>query len=353
MNQRSAASDAHLAACGERLAPCPFEAKLAEAWPPEAWQDVSVLLAVSGGADSMAMLHGMARLKAVGSGCLTAAHLHHGLRGQEADDDARLVEKTCQELAIPLETGHAEVAARADAEGDGLEAAARHARYEFLEATAERLGARYVVTAHTADDQAETILHRIVRGTGLAGLAGIPRARRLNQVTTLIRPLLGFRREEVVEYLASLGKPYCEDSSNHNTRLTRNHIRHELLPMLRANYNAKVTEALVRLGSLAAEAQRVIDSLVGELTERGIASGENESMVADCVALGGEPRYLVREVLKAVWRTRDWPQQAMGFAEWDEMAEMLLGDPKPAKRIFPGGVVADRQGERLVLTRGV
>jgi len=328
----------------------PLEIGLAEAWSPAAWQDVSVVLAVLGGADSMAMLRGMARLKTAGAGRLLVGHLHHGLRGQEADDDARLVEQTCRELGLPLEIGTADVAARAEVERDGIEAAARGARYDFLEATAERFGARYIAIAHTADDQAETILHRIVRGTGLAGLAGIPRCRRLSAATTVIRPLLAFRRAELVEYLASLGQPYREDASNDDLGMTRNRIRHELLPALRADYNSNVTEALVRLGRLAGEAQGIIDILADDLLDRGISLGRSGAVVADCAVLGDEPRYLVREVLKAVWQRNDWPQQAMGFAEWDDVAEMLLGDSVRAKRVFPGGVVAARQRDRLVLT---
>ena len=338
---------------GAKREPTPaLELRLAEAWPPAAWQDVTVLLAVSGGADSMAMLRGMARLKTAGAGGLLVAHLHHGLRGQEADRDAHLVERTCGALGLALEIGTADVSARADADGDGIESAARLSRYDFLETTADNLGARYVATAHTADDQAETILHRIVRGTGLAGLAGIPRCRRLSAATTVIRPMLDFRRTEVVEYLTSLAQPFREDATNEDVRMTRNRIRHELLPALRADYNANVTEALVRLGSLAAEAQDVVDKLVGELASRGVTSGADGAIVVDCAVLGGEPRYLVREALKAVWQRRDWPQQAMGFAEWDKLAEMLLGDPKSTKRAFPGDVIAVRQRDRLVLTRG-
>jgi tRNA(Ile)-lysidine synthase len=115
---------------------------------------------------------------------------------------------------------------------DGVEAAARAARYEFLQATAERLGARYVATAHTADDQAETVLHHIVRGTGLAGLAGMSRARSLGAAATLIRPLLSFRRRDVIEYLGALGQSYCEDTTNRDPAFTRSRIRHELLPLL-------------------------------------------------------------------------------------------------------------------------
>ena len=131
------------------------------------WDDVSLLLAVSGGADSVGLLRAMVELKGSGAGRIFVAHFNHALRGAESDADAAFVSELCQRLDLPCETGTADTAQLARDEGDGLEAAARGVRYAFLRATAERLGARYVVTAHTADDQAETILHRIVRGTGV------------------------------------------------------------------------------------------------------------------------------------------------------------------------------------------
>ena len=134
-----------------------------------------------------------------------------------------------------------------------------------MQSTAERLGARYVVTAHTADDQAETILHRILRGTGVAGLAGMRRARPLGPAATLIRPLLDVRRAEILAYLSELQQPFQDDASNSDLGFTRNRIRHELLPRLAADYNSDVVAALLRLGQTAHDAQQHIDAAVEEL----------------------------------------------------------------------------------------
>ena len=169
-----------------------FEAKLLVAWPSESWKDVTLLVAVSGGADSVALLRGLLRVQASGAGGITAAHLHHGLRGAEADADQQFVVDLCQRLGIACRVGSA-CGATLAAGRDGLEAAARQARYEFLRSAAEEAGTRYVVTAHTADDQAETILHRILRGTGVAGLEGIARTRSLGPAATVLRPLLEVR----------------------------------------------------------------------------------------------------------------------------------------------------------------
>ena len=122
-----------------------------------------------------------------------------------------------ERLGLACEIGEGRVAEAAALQGDGLEAAARAERLAFLQAAAERFGARYVVTAHTADDQAETVLHRILRGTGIAGLAGMRRARPLGPAVTLIRPLLAIRRAEIRDYLAELNQPFCEDVKQRGT----------------------------------------------------------------------------------------------------------------------------------------
>ena len=326
-----------------------FDAKMATSWPPEAWRDVTVLLAVSGGVDSVAMLRAMVALKSGGEGRLFAAHFNHHLRSEESDADEAFVLDLCRHHGIECEVGRARPGQLAADSTDGVEAAARTARYKFLRLEAARRGARYVVTAHTADDQVETILHRIVRGTGIAGLAGIARARPLGEAASLIRPLLAMRRAELIAYLDALGQPYREDSSNTDTRLTRNHIRHELLPLLAEKYNPGVVDAVLRLGSLAGEAHGVVKSIVDELAERCIRDSHSGGMRGDvridASALAGQPRYIIRELLIAAWRKQSWPMQAMGFRQWDQLAAMITAHgedscPAPPRQTFPGGVSA-------------
>ncbi len=326
----------------------PIEVSLAAAWPPHAWRDVTVLLAVSGGADSVALLRAMTTLRTDGEGRLVAAHLNHQLRGDQSAADETFVIELCRQLGTPCEVGHARVDRLAAGSGDGLEAAARKARYEFLQQTATRLGARYVVTAHTADDQAETILHRIIRGTGVGGLAGMDRVRPLGPVT-LIRPLLAVRRADLLAYLDELGQCYRSDSSNDNTRFTRNRIRHELLPYLARQFNAGVVDALLRLGTLASQVQTVVDSLVEDLAQRCVVLESPDTVQIDTTVLADEPCYIIRELLMAAWHKQSWPMQAMGFAQWDLLAEMITAEI-PRKQMFPGGVLAEVRDGRLRLT---
>ena len=173
----------------------PFETRLADSWPPENWKDLTVLVAVSGGGDSVGLLRGLAALKPPGEGRLIAAHVNHKLRGVDSDADQEFVRGLCRQLELACEVATATVDT-AGSRGQGIEATARRARYAALEEMAGRVGARFVVTAHTADDQAETILHRILRGTGLRGLSGMSRSRPLGPAT-LLRPLLGTGRAGV------------------------------------------------------------------------------------------------------------------------------------------------------------
>jgi tRNA(Ile)-lysidine synthase len=227
-------------------------------------------------------------------------------------------------------------------QGEGIEEAARRLRYDFLRSTAGRLGARYVVTAHTADDQAETILQRILRGTGLSGLSGIARTRTLGGAA-LIRPLLDFRRVEIERYLADLGQPYRQDASNFDRRFTRNRIRHELFPLLTREYNAQAVEAILRLGRLAGEVQTVVDGVVEELFERKVRVESRTAVRIELAGLETAASYLLRELLMLVWRRQEWPLQAMGFAEWSLLEKMLqrsfsLLSKNGEKQIFPGNI---------------
>lgn len=325
---------------------------LAAAWPPRQWADLTVLVAVSGGADSVAMLRALVAVKPAGDGRLVVGHLNHRLR-EDADADERFVAELSGRLGLECCSGRIEPASLTEA-GRGLEAAAREARYRFLRTTAERLGARYVACGHTADDQIETVLHRILRGTGIAGLAGMPAARRLSEAVTLVRPLLGARRSELLEYLDRIGQPYRQDRSNLDRRFTRNRLRHDLLPHLAEHYNPAVGDALLRLARLAGEIQEVAARRVGQLKPRAVVEGRGVILLRE--RLAGEPEYVVRELIKAVWRRQGWPQQAMGLGEWDLLVRMLFGreaitGERGEKRTLPGGVLAEVVEDGLKLER--
>src|SRR6185295_17768207 len=154
------------------------------------------------------------------------------------------------------------------------------------------------------------VLQRVVRGTGIAGLAGIPRARALGPAVTLIRPLLDVRRSEIALYLTSIGQPWREDASNAEMSFQRNRIRNELLPLLERDHNRAVVEALLRLAKLADDAQQVIDEQAALLLAAAVTSSGGDRVTIDCQKLASRPRHLVREMLLALWTEQAWPLQS-------------------------------------------
>ena len=310
------------------------------------------------------MLHAAVALKndTGGSGTLFVAHLNHALRGGEADADEVWLKALCRRWSLPLNVGKADVSEIAAQQGDGMEAAARTARYDFLLRTAERLGARFVATAHTSDDQVETVLHRIVRGTGLAGLAGISSTRPLSPSVALVRPLLDVRRRDVLDYLAAIGQDHRIDSSNADPRYTRNRLRHGLLPMLRTQYNADVDAALLRLATQARESQQLTADLADKLAQQCVAveyrarllpdqSQEASGVRIDCRPLLDQPDLLIREVCKFAWNEARWPQQAMGFDQWQQLAELARTDGDFPAINLPGNIRVRRDKHLLILDR--
>lgn len=211
----------------------------------------TLLVAVSGGPDSMVLLHLLAALAPSLRLRLRAAHLHHGLRGRDADRDLALVRSRCRLLGVPLDSSRLDVRALARRRGLSLEAAAREARYAFLSRCASRAGAEAVALGHTAGDQAETFLMRLLRGAGGRGLGGI-RPVRAEGALRVVRPILCLRRAEVLACAAARGVPHREDASNRDRAFTRNRVRHGLIPYLERNFNPGVREALLRTAEVLA-----------------------------------------------------------------------------------------------------
>jgi tRNA(Ile)-lysidine synthase len=205
-------------------------------------------IGVSGGADSVAMLRIFAELRTQLGIAALVLHFHHQLRGAEADEDERFVKALAEEFGLEFVSGRADVAGEARLHGWNVEDAARRLRYQFFSSVAESRGLNRVAVAHTANDQAETVLSHLVRGTGLTGLAGIYPSTGL-----IFRPLLDLGRDELRAFLSDLGQPWREDSSNQDTSRMRARIRHELVPLLLRDFDAAAVERLSRLAKHARE----------------------------------------------------------------------------------------------------
>ena len=281
----------------------------------------TVICAVSGGADSMALLWGMFLLKEKLGFRLEAAHFNHQLRGEESDSDAEFVRKFCDFHDIPLHLGSGNVVSGAK----GLEAAAREARYAFLRSLKGT-----IATAHTADDNAETVLLHLIRGSGLRGLGGItPKSDRL------IRPMLDVTRAEVEEFLKENYIRHMEDSSNGTDAYLRNRLRHHVMPLLRAENPSIATGLSAAAQRIRADAQ-LLDDLASELDS------------GDVAALRDAPGPLRRRALERLLRENGFPEPSASHLE---QAESVVFSANPSARVTLSGVTLRRSYGRLCVER--
>lgn len=238
-----------------------------------------VAVALSGGADSVVLFYLLNRFVSKEGGSLVAAHLNHGLRGEESDRDERFVKELAGEMNIPFVSKKIDLKKIASEESLNIQDAGRRERYGFFDSVMDRFGCNRVALGHTADDQAETVLMRLIRGTGIKGLGGIPPAR-----DNVIRPLIEISREEIEACAKEEGIVYVEDSSNRERKYLRNRVRQELLPLLK-EYNPGVCDELTHLSGIAREMEAYLDVEACRAFE-GIRLDEDEEGVA-CIDAAG------------------------------------------------------------------
>ena len=313
-----------------------------EIWPIERWLNAKILVAVSGGCDSVALLRLIVAIanhhKSDNSPPtnIVAAQFNHRTRS-DADRDSEFVQRLCQSLGIPCHLG---VADKVNFESG--EESLRHQRYDFLTQTANRIGARYLLVGHHADDQIETILFRMFRGTGIRGLRGMQNSRLLQPGLTLVRPLLNIRKQTLLEFLAGFNQPHSNDPSNENQTFQRNWIRHTLLPSLNAQFENRIPQSILKLADQAAEIETYLDEVsqpyLDQHVELALESKSQATIqlegLIDCSEL------VVKSVLRRIWDAMDWPQQSMGKSNWDQIADWIRSQG-PKKQILPGKIQMD------------
>ena len=308
----------------------------------------SVLVAVSGGRDSMALLHAVSGLQtALALPQIAAAHLNHGLRGEFGRQDAELVKATCESLNVQVIISECDAGQLERASRGSIEEAARIARYQFLQSTAEQLGISLVATAHYAADQAETVLHNILRGTGLRGLRGIPERRPLNASVELIRPMLNIADRAIAEFVRHHGIKFATDASNIDPRFTRNRIRHSLLPQLQRDFNTQVPEALIKLAAQTQELLESLDVIAEALLTEAVLERTSEHCRLDANRMREHPESIVRHALTVLWQQQNWPRRNMSREHWNRLSAMLFGLSSPPSMDFPGGVGVELRGNLL------
>jgi tRNA(Ile)-lysidine synthase len=309
------------------------------------------VVAVSGGADSTALLLGLVALAPAGAR-LIVAHAEHDLRTAAAVDRA-FVAAIAARLGLECTVTRLAVRHRDAVGGEGLEARARRLRYRFLEDVARDHAARHVLVAHTADDQAETILHRILRGTGPAGLAGMSPARTLCEGVALLRPLLAVPREDVRAFLTAEAEAWREDESNGDVRHARNFLRHEILARCATGPYPAATAALVRLGGQVGRLAAALRSAAEHLLEIHARRHADGTVVLRTEGLVGLDPHLRAEVFVALWERQGWPRRDMTAGHYERLATMAVTSATAAAAAadFPGGVrvVAERAGAIVVV----
>lgn len=299
-----------------------------------------VLCAVSGGADSMCLLSILNEYAHSGAIRLAAAHFDHGLRGEESDRDAEFVRLFCSEYDIPFFFGAGNVKAYAEGNGLSIETAARELRYSFLKRTAEKTGADRIATAHTADDNAETMLLNLTRGAGLKGLCGIPPVR-----GNIIRPMLRMTRAQVMEILAEKGISYMEDSSNLDDIYTRNRLRHNVIPLLK-EINPRFVEACSETAQLLTEDEAYLSLLAN----KQLWSTERE---ACCIRIGiDEFKKLPNPVSsRLIIGAAEELGAPYSRAMVEGVKDLIKSDDPSAQRSFAGGLSILREYGDLIFTR--
>ncbi|MCK4411982.1 MAG: tRNA lysidine(34) synthetase TilS [Candidatus Eisenbacteria sp.] len=351
-----------------------WERALHEVLPAQGWQ---VLAAVSGGADSVLLAYLLRTSAQRDAGRLVLGHIHHGLRA-EADQDAAFVRQLAADWDLPLEEYPVPAAARADEEGWSLEQAARVVRLQALVRLGRAAGCRSIVLGHHLDDQAETVLMRILRGTGPRGLGGMEPRRKwagragADRATDapgdgevgaaddgapieVLRPLLGFRRAELRAIAGQLGLRWVEDRSNEDPRFLRNRVRHELLPHL-AGYNPRIVETLAQLAQWQRLEDRVVTASAGELRKAVLLQGpagnsEDDCLVLDARGLAGKPPALVSRVLWLSYQDLAGPEAVLSGRQMSRLLELLqrVPDGPPGEVHLPGAIRARYRRGRIVL----
>ena len=314
----------------ELVAPERLSAASQTLLPVSVWSKHRVLVAVSGGADSVALfrtINGLRSELAPNAIAPEVVHVNHGIRGGSAEEDAGFV----KDLAKTFDAKFHLRKVSWDAGGASelkSENVLRELRYDAILEVAREIGARYVFTGHHQGDQVETLLFRIFRGTGLAGLTGIPAVRVFDETVSLVRPFLEVQRETILAALAAWEQDFCHDQSNDSDEYSRNFLRNTLLPQARSYFGPHVDQSILRLAGHASDSVELEQACVQDFfdshhVEFSVESGGRQTVFARKDFDSVSPM-LVRAILIAVWRKNDWPLGAMTSARWHELSALIL-----------------------------
>jgi len=301
-----------------------------------------VLVAVSGGPDSVCLLATLHALSGELGISLHIAHLDHMFRGKESADEALFVARLAEKLGLPSTIESIDVALLCRERGLSVQAGAREARYAFLTRTAETIGASRIATGHTATDQAETVLLRLLRGAGSTGLSGIPPMR-----GRFIRPLIESTREEVLEHLARSGLAFVTDPSNAKPLYTRNRIRLELMPVL-SRFNPRIVETLAAEAALLKDESEALDLSV-ETAAQTITKKRGEGFVVQRGAFLALPPAIKRRLLRRLADALAEGPSGLSRVQVDEALQFMTTAPTGRTMRLPAAFKIERTYEQFII----
>ena len=301
-------------------------------WPADRWSGTTGVLAISGGADSVAMLRAFCELRE--RGCVVShtqfalAHFNHQLRGEESDQDEAFVRSLADQLKLPVYIGNSVHPPEIDSSKleipRGNEALWRRDRNRFFRDVAQRTNANWIATGATADDQVETALHHLLRGSGPAGIAGVRSVRTIAPGLSLVHPLVETWKAQIVDYLNTLGQKYRSDSSNAALHFTRNRIRLELIPWLESFAgNPHLKQRLLVATQLIRDEHTLVEQMAHEWLEKAPIEISSNGFQCPLNAIAATPWPILQAAFVELWHRLEWPLQDCTFRHWQRANELL------------------------------
>ena len=308
-----------------------------------------ILVALSGGPDSVALFHILAQAAPVLGFELGAAHVNHGYRGQAADGDQAFSRDLARDLGIPFFTQSCDVAAQAKAAGISLEEAGRQARYAFFSTLVADQGFTRIATGHHRDDNVEQVLMNLLRGSGLDGLAGIPALQTGLCEAPVIRPLLSLSKGDLLDLLSEINQDFCRDATNADTAHRRNALRHHLIPLLEERYNPRIREGLDRLSQMATQESDFLDREAEKIFNAQTCSPEGSDVILKLQGLTDCHPALLPRVLRLGLRRVKSDLKRISHTHIRDMVT-LMAEAQPGKHLdLPGRIRVYRERERVVI----
>ncbi|MEK6732903.1 MAG: tRNA lysidine(34) synthetase TilS [Candidatus Omnitrophota bacterium] len=306
-----------------------------------------VLVGVSGGPDSVTLLHVLHSLKKEYSLNILVAHLDHKFRGEESKADRIFCQELAKKYGLEIVFEEIDVPKIAEEKGISPEEAARFERYNFFKAAAKERGIKKITVGHTRDDQAETVLMRLIRGAGMKGLGGISPVKEM-QGFLIIRPLIEISRKEVEEFISGSGLKFRKDSSNEKTIFTRNKVRLELIPFLEKEFNANIKEVLANM----AENLQIENEFLAKYAKRkfnSVSKIKHSEIYIDLKKFKKQPEAVRKRILRTALEELKGDLRRLTYQHWKEIEELI--DNRPVNSIvdLPAGISITKDRTNLIL----